>query len=376
MLHRYHTNQLGIMKGWLENGHDVCVLSQFAGEIEDYTDIKPIIIGYSGLYKVFHYVWVNLIRRKHPFAMDIKMKLGFPPLLKCTRHIRSFKPDIVIMRERSIYTIVVTAICRVFGYKTILFDLSPVWTKKMKMDLPHRIVRKLTPKYRISPVEIRGIDFSGLIKDPNAFFAPFLMKPMLKPEEKQYFKNNQINLFSIGKYQERKNHIMMIDAISELSSIYDMHLTIAGEISDRFHQDYHVKVKEHIAKRDLEDKVSLYINLSREEIYREYHKADLHIQPSTGEPAGSTITEAMSFSVPVISGSDNGTANYIVPGVTGEVFNDCDKEDLKQKIETIISDRDNIPRMGKAAYQSIVEKHQFSDYYKVINQIYELQSEG
>ena len=35
MSHRYHTNQNTIMKGWVENGHEVCFLSQYAGKIED-----------------------------------------------------------------------------------------------------------------------------------------------------------------------------------------------------------------------------------------------------------------------------------------------------------------------------------------------------
>ena len=45
MSHRYHTNQTTIMKGWKENGHEVRFLSQYAGKIEDYKYIKPIVVN-------------------------------------------------------------------------------------------------------------------------------------------------------------------------------------------------------------------------------------------------------------------------------------------------------------------------------------------
>ena len=44
MSHRYHTNQTTIMKGWKENGHEVLFLSQYAGKVEDYTWVKPVVI--------------------------------------------------------------------------------------------------------------------------------------------------------------------------------------------------------------------------------------------------------------------------------------------------------------------------------------------
>lgn len=369
MLHRYHTNQISIMKGWVENGHELCILSQYSGKIEDYTYVKPTVIGYSLIYRFFDYLWVKIIRRKDPFAMNLRIKIGFPPLFKCAKYIRKFNPDVVIIRERSVYTIFVTAICRFFGYPSILFDLSPLWDKRIKTDLPHRIVHRLTPKLRITPVKLRGIDFSGLIEMPYSYFAPFLAAPMIPPEEKQYFTDGRINIMSVGKYQERKNHILLLEAIKALLPKYQIHLTIAGEVSDNFHREYYKMIVNYLKEHQLEANVTLHLNLNRDEMNLLYRNTDLHIQPSSEEPAGSTITEAMSFSVPVISGSDNGTASYITPGVSGEVFNDRDKDDLINKIEAIISDRNNIPRMGKAAYESILENHQFENYFQVIKLI-------
>lgn len=371
MSHRYHTNQTTIMKGWVENGHEIRFLSQYAGKIEDYTYVKPIVVGYSALFRIFDYIYINFLRRKDPAAIDMKLKLGIPPIFKLAKLIKEFEPDLAIIRERSVYTICMNAICKHYKIPTIIYNLSPVWDKPKKMDLAHKIVWKLTPKYRITPTNLVGIDFTGLVKDENGYWAPFLMEPQVSPEEKIYFEKDRINVFCIGKYQERKNHQMMIEAVEELLPKYNLHLTIAGEISNHFHEDYYKKVQEYVAQHNMEDKVTFLVNLNREEVYEQYKKADVYVVPSTGEPASITVIEAMAFSVPAISGSDNGTASYIDFGKTGYVFEDNNKEDLKDKLEKIVCDRENLMKMGAAGYQHVKDNFQFENYYSQICRILE-----
>lgn len=370
MSHRYHTNQNTIMKGWRENGHEICFLSQYAGKIEDYTYVKPIVVGYSILFRFIDYIYVHILFRKKPNAIDMKLKCGIPPIRKVKKLIKEFQPDIVILRERSIYTICLNAICKRLNIPTILYNLSPVWDNPKKMDIAHKIVWRLTPKYRMTPVNLVGVNYEGLIKDQNSFFAPFLMEPRVLPENKKYFKNDRINVFCIGKYQERKNHFLIVQAIEELLDKYNLHLTIAGEISNDFHKEYYKSLAQYIADHNLEDKVTLLKNLNKEQVFIQYEQADVYVVPSTEEPASITVIEAMAFSVPAISGSDNGTASYIEQGVTGYVFEDNSKEDLKKKLEIIVSNRENIFKMGKSAYNSVINKFQFINYYSIVEKIY------
>lgn len=371
MSHRYHTNQTTIMKGWKENGHEVRFLSQYAGKVEDYTYVHPIVVGYSRLFMAFDYLYVHFLKRKDPAAIDMKLKCGIPPLFKLAKYIKEFEPDIAIIRERSIYTICMNAICRHYHIPTILYNLSPVWDKPKKMDLAHKIVWKLTPKYRMTPTNLVGIDFAGLVKDEYGYWAPFLMEPQAAPEERTYFAGGRINIFCIGKYQERKNHQMMIEAVEELLPKYDLHLTIAGEISNSFHEEYYQKVVNYVKKHQLEDRVTFFVNLNRQQVSEEYRKADLYVVPSTGEPASITVIEAMAHSIPAISGTDNGTASYIDYGKTGYVFEDNNKEDLKDKLEKIICDKDNLKKMGAAGYQHVKDNFQFKNYFERIEEIQE-----
>lgn len=369
MSHRYHTNQNTIMKGWVENGHEICFLSQYAGKIEDYTYVRPIVVGYSAFFRFIDYIYVHILFRKNPFAMDMKLKYGIPPFFKIRKLIKEFKPDIAILRERSIYTICMNVICHSLHIPTILYNLSPVWEEPKRKDLAHKIVWKLTPKYRMTPVNLVGVDYEGLVKDKDGYFAPFLMEPEIAPEDKSYFKDGKINIFCIGKYQKRKNHFMMVQAVEALIDKYDLHLTIAGEVSNDFHRQYYDSLLKYIKEHHLEDKVTLLQNLNKEKVLQQYAQTDVYVVPSTQEPASITVIEAMAFSVPSISGTDNGTASYIEEGVNGYVFQDNDTEDLTRKLEMIIRDRENIPSMGRAGYESVLRNFQFKNYYDVVEEI-------
>lgn len=371
MSHRYHTNQNTIMKGWKENGHEVCFISQFAGKIEDYTYVKPIVLGYGAIFRLLDYIYVHILFPKKANAIDMKLKCGWPPLCRMAKIIRDFKPDVAIIRERSVYSICMTFLCRTYHIPTILYNLSPVWDYRFKDDLAHRIVWKLTPRYRMTPSDVIGISYEGKRKDNDSYWAPFLMEPQVAPGERTYFRGNRINLFCIGKYQQRKNLWMMVYAAEKLSKKYPLHLTITGELSNHFHQEYYDAITGYVKEHGLEDVVTFYCNLNKTRVMEEYEKADLYVIPSTGEPASITVIEAMAFSIPAISGSDNGSANYIVPDVTGYVFEDGDQQDLEEKIEAVISDREKLVRMGKAAYQHVKEDFQFDRYFNVVKEILE-----
>ena len=369
VLHRYHPNMISTMKGWKEHGDEVCVLSQYQGKVEDHTYVKPIIVGYSAFFNVFYWFYVNVFHRRDPFAKDINLRLGFPPIHRMAKHIEEFKPDLVILRERSFYTMVCYAICKRKHYRAFLFNLSPVWAEPsyFKDDIAHRIVRKMTPTYRLTPSNQIGIDMTGKVKDVHSYMAPFIVEPLCAPEERSYFHEGRVNILEIGKYQKRKNHFLMVHAFERLKKVYpDIRLTIIGEISDRFHQDYYDQLSAYIVQQELQEDVILRVNVPKKEVGEEFRRTDLFILPSTGEPASISVIEPMAYSVPVIGGSDNGTADYIEDGISGYVFKDCDEDDLYTKMNEVLQDKQNIPMMGAAAYRHILKDFQFENYYRTI----------
>lgn len=166
---------------------------------------------------------------------------------------------------------------------------------------------------------------------------------------------------------------MMVEVIEELLPEYDLHLTIAGELSNHFHEEYYANIRKYVKEHGIEERVTFFANISREQIFNIYRESDVYVIPSTGEPASITVIEAMSCSVPAISGSDNGTASYIEFGKTGYVFEDNNKADLKDKLEKIVCDREKLVKMGAAGYEHVKKNFQFDSYYKQIEKIRKLQ---
>lgn len=361
---RYHTNQMDIMKGLTEHGNEVCFISHYAALIEDYSCVAPVVLGYSKLYQIFDFLYVKVIHRKDPAAIVYKIQHGFPPVRKLRKLICDFAPDLVILRERSMYSMVAYLICRKRGYPCILYNQSPLWTEAPRRDLLHRIANQLSPKLRMTPV--MGVKKPGTSIKKNDYFVPFIVEVRKTPQERTYFANDTIHILCIGKYEPRKHHLMLLKAVEKLRERYDIHVTLIGEATMPFQKENCVLVRQYVADHHMEDIVTVKTNVPRSNMEAEYLTADLYVIPSTLEMASVSQLEAMSYSLPVICSDTNGTACYVEDGVTGYLFKDCDQEDLERKLLAMVSDREKMKSMGEAGCRAVVEKYNFERYFDTV----------
>lgn len=367
--HRYHTNQAPIMKGLVEHGHEVCFVSHYRGEIEDYDYVTPVVAGYSGLFRAVNWIYVHVLQRKNSKACDMRLKYGFPSMRRIRKIVKQFAPDVMIIRERSVYSIFTCLACRGLGIPMILYNQSPLWEEEIKNDLPHRIVRSLLPSVRITPV--MGVEGEGKVKEEGAVFVPFVMEPVLPPDKKEWFQGGRINILCVGKYEERKNILMLLEILADLANEYDLGLTVAGECADHFEREYKEKLERFIAEHGLSEKVSLLENIAHKDMEKLYANADLFVLPSTREPASVSQLEAMAFSVPAICSDTNGTSCYIKEGINGYHFKDNSSEDLRKAIVKCISEPDRLKKMGENSFREIEEECKFDLYFEKIMQCME-----
>ena len=389
---RYHTNQTDIMKGLVEHGHEVCFISHYSAIIEDYSYVTPIILGYSRLYNIIDYLYVHVIHRKDPEAIVFKIQHGFPPMRRLRKLIVDFAPDVVILRERSVYSMAAYLICRRRGYPCILYNQNPLWSEPEKKDLAHRIVKALSPELRMTPV--MGRKRPGTSVKENDHFVPFVVEPRKAPGERSYFADDTIHILCIGKYEIRKHHLMLLQVVRGLCDTpgngtgskdgqgdpggrpadgsgrepahHRLKLTLVGEATNHFQKEYCEQVRQYVTEHHMEDIVTVKTNVPRSRMAAEYLAADLYVIPSTREMASVSQLEAMSYSLPVICSDLNGTACYVEDGVTGYLFRDCDQEDLTEKLDMMLSDRERMRAMGAAGYQAVSEKYNFDIYYNTI----------
>lgn len=364
---RFHTNQIDIIKGWLKHGDQVCFVSHYQGKTEDYSYLEPVVMGYSKLFMIFYGFYTKILFPQKATAGDIKLRLGFPPIKKLKRVVGKFQPDIVILREKSVYSMCAYHYCRKYNIKAILYNQSPVWEDGGKSDFLHKLVNKLCPEKRMTPV--LGEERANKVKDKNTYYVPFVMEPKVSPENREYQEGQVIRIFSVGKYEERKNHKMLLQAVEELGKKFSIKLTIAGECSTEFHKRYFKELCDEIEKKNMGDMVELFQNLNREQMAEHYKKTDVFIIPSTNEPASISQLEAMAYSVPVICSDKNGTACYVEEGKNGYLFQDNNLQSLKERILRLLENPEEVKSMGKESYRLIMEKYQFEQYYEKIQKI-------
>lgn len=364
---RFHTNQSAVVKGWIERGDEVLFISYYAAVIEDYSCIHPLVLGFSPVYKLIDKVYVDVIHRNDLSALTFKIKHGFPPILRLRKVIQSWKPDVIIMRDRTLYTIAAYLLGK--RSKCILYNQNPLWDDAPKKDWAHRIVQRLTPEYRMTPV--MGRKSSDKIVAEHSYYIPLIVEPQCSPENKNYFKDRKIQILCIGKFEPRKNHKMLMEAVAKVmqETGEEIHLTIIGEATNRHQKQFFEEVKNFVDENHYESFVTLLTNIPRDLTNHYYLETDIFVIPSTREMASVSQLEAMSFSIPVICSDTNGTSCYVEEGKTGYLFTDCNMEDLKRKIKEMVSDRKNIVQMGMNAYQSVLENYTFKNYYKGIQQM-------
>lgn len=371
----FHTNQVPIIKGWLEHGHKVEFICHYKGKTENHKYCTPLVFGYSRIFKCIQSLYTRFCRASHrltAYPEAFQDRFGFPPVFRLFKHLRKFSPDIVILRERSLYSICAYLVCRMQKINCVLYNQTPLWDyDPPRNDFSHRIVKALTPSIRMTPVF--GSPDTGYL-DPNAFYIPFVIDPHLEPAHKIWFSEGIIHLLCVGKYEERKHQLMLLQIFHKLLLQQPLHLTLVGEMSTEYHRNYFRKIQSYIAEHHLEDKVSCHTNCSPEKMSDFYRAADVFVLPSTGEFASVSQLEAMSYSLPVIVSDSNGTACYVEEGKNGYLFRDNDAQDLEKKLAGLLAEKEAVAALGACSYQLVTQKYSFTNYQKNIEKLIPLSS--
>lgn len=366
----FHTNQVPIVKGWVEHGDQVCFICQYRGKTENHDYCTPIVLGYSRLFLLINAVYKKICGRKKrlsAYPEAFQDKCGFPPIFKLAKILKKQKPDLVVLRERSVYCIFACMVCRIHRIKCVLYNQTPLWDDKPpRNDLAHRIVKRLTPSTRMTPV--LGDSATGYL-DPDAVYVPFVIEPHLAPTQKKFYADGAIRLLCVGKFEERKHHLMLLEILTHLLPEYPISLTLVGEASTPHHESYLKKVREYINAHQLEAQVHIHTNCKPDQMADFYRNADLFVLPSTGEFASVSQLEAMSYSLPVIVSDTNGTACYVENSKNGYLFRDKDIADLEAKITDMLRDLDRLKQMGTRSYELVQTKYAFSNYMDKLKQM-------
>lgn len=155
---------------------------------------------------------------------------------------------------------------------------------------------------------------------------------------------DKICFVTIGYIEARKGQDILLAAITKLP----------GKERERaiFYlvgQDSSVMAQQ--IKCEIDDVPEMVVTgvVSREKIDEILESADVLLCPSREDPMPTVAAEAMMHAVPCIVSDATGTASYIEDGVDGLVFASEAVDELAQKIEWCIINRDKLTGMGSKA---------------------------
>ncbi len=333
---RFHTNFYYPIKTLLDHGHQVEFLALYEGKSESHDLVKPIIIGREIFWpilfvKVMKYLWLN-------------------------------NPDVLIIKDIvTPYSLIALTLGRLFHKKMLVMTQIPKFRAQSRSGAV-RWLWSFFRTYAITPV-LGEVMFSN--KNKNLIYLPFII-PVNKTLSRVDSANEIITILCVGKFQARKNQLLLIKAVQQLRDDYNLKLILSGQEDE---VEYLNQLKSYIKEHELESVVKIIHHRPWDQMVDLYNQSDLFVLPSYSEPASYSILEAMSYSLPVVSSDDNGTQWYIKPGQNGWVFKSNDLGDLTEKLKLLFGDRSQLKRMGEKSLVLVAENHNPETFYQKLMEI-------
>ena len=173
---------------------------------------------------------------------------------------------------------------------------------------------------------------------------------------------NAFVILSVGELSDRKNHEVIIKAISKLNN-KEIYYLICGR-GDK--EEY---LKEISRNLNLEEQV-IFAGY-RDDINEIVHIVNCLAFPSKREGLGLAAVEAMSVGIPIVTSNVNGILEYSENGVTGFAVPPNDIKGFANAIETLYKSPELCTKMGKYN-KEVVKKFDIQYANSIMKNIYEL----
>jgi glycosyltransferase involved in cell wall biosynthesis len=349
---RYHTNQISLIQYLLKSKHQVSFYVTRTGKSEDHSSLKPIIIKLNYISRL-----INFFVKSNNVLFDFNYGM---PSIKELLKFKSNRYDLIIIREpNKLMGLIYFLWAKIIGVKIITYFQREVHKKesyKIK-DMIEKTFIKIFNNQCISPC-LGNLKFKKFTD--KITYLPFCFP--VNSYKKKWFLNNRVNILTIGKFMSRKNHLLLIRALSMLKVKNNFQLTIVGECSNKEHLILLKKVKTEIKLREL--KVNILTNIKPNMVKNIYKKHDLFVLPSVNEPASVSNLEAMAYGLPVITTDTNQTSCYTERGINGFIVKSNNIEDLSKKLESLINNKDKLKKFGNKNFNIVKKKYNPEVIYK------------
>lgn len=362
---RFHTNMTGWVEGLNERDHDVHIWSLFNGVNDSDERATRHTLGYSHLWRL-----VAFTRRMDAYD---QFSYKFGPL-SFSGTLRAFfatgRPDVLIIRNISRMSsigMILLGLC--FGCRIVLYTQGPKFRPKYSQlrSLANWFLYDAMGMYGMTPV--KGHDDVHASTHPRIRYVPFAKKVAATEDEVDRRAAGQPQVLVVGKFTPKKNHALAIDALATVEPAFRPRMLVVGECSRPEHEAQLAKLKARAVELGIERDVEFLPNVPVSGMADLYRRASLFILPSLSETAAVSPLEAMSFGVPVLSSTENGTASYVHPGRDGDVFDPYDSVILGHLVRDWTISPEIMRKAGHEALKTCALEHSPRNFTAFIEEV-------
>ncbi len=351
---------LELLEGLVKAGLSCHVLLPENGPLE--ADLKRLSVSY----RVIPYRWWTLGEHEdHRKAIEeIALQSVF-----VTEEIGRLNPCLIYSN---------TSVINIGAIAATELGIPHVWHIREYGELDHAMSFILEKKERFEYISGNSnfvIFNSNAIKNYYSIYADFNSNAVIYnnvsvsevdvKERKIFTTTNRFRTIIVGNICEGKGQKDAILAIKELKNDgFDVELAIIGDTAD---PRYEKECKNIIEKEGLNDSVHIIGYLDN--AFHAMKQADAVLVCSKNEAFGRVSIEGMLASKPVIGTNSGGTAELIIDGVSGLLYEPEDFQQLKGKIKFLIDNPEKKRKMGEEGYKFVVGSFSQNTYSKMIKDV-------
>lgn len=296
-----------------------------------------------------------------------KGKVGYLKKIKKVKElINEIKPDILHSHYASSYGLLGALanyhpyIISVWGSDVYDFPIkSPIHKMIIKYNLKKadyilstsNVMKKETEKYTNKEIKVTpfGVDINKFY--PNKVESDEIIIGTIKTLEEKYGVQYLVKAFKQVK-EENKD--------------LDIKLRIGGKGSQ---EDY---LKNLCRELNIENDVTFLGFVKPDNVIKEFQRFDISVFPSTldSESFGVAAVESEACGTPVIVSNVGGLMESTKPNETSLVVEKKSVEDLAEKLNILVRDKDLRIKMGKAARKFVEDNYSLEKNFEYINKIY------
>lgn len=348
---------------------------------------KNLYIISNYLIKKFKIIYLITSDYKYKNKFNKKIKFIAPKSKFWSNKIRIYKYFIssllllkIIFKEKNLlifsfqanlYAII---IAKIFFKKVIIrANSSPSgWTNNYFKLLIYRIFYKLSDKIIVNSKELQNEFFKYFRVKTKIIYNPlniYTIKKSIKNKFNfNFFKKKHLNLVTIGRFVNQKNHFLILKAVKILKKKLPIRLLIIGQ--GVLHDEYIKFISKYNLKKEI-----LIINYQKNP-YKFINKANILILSSLYEGLPNILLEAQYLKRIIISSNcPTGTKEILLNGKAGFLFKNNDLNDLCKKIIYVSKNKKIANFKVNYAYKKINRFNSaknlltyYKTIYKVINE--------